>query len=126
VTATALIDRPRPPVPHLDAELPPTSSFPSGHVAAAVCLYIGVAALVLRATRAWWRWAVLGAAVLVVVAVALARLYRGAHHPTDVLASLAFAVPWLLVTLRLLDGNDRDRAGPHAPARRPLGVGPPR
>jgi undecaprenyl-diphosphatase len=126
VTATALIDRPRPPVPHLDAELPPTSSFPSGHVAAAVCLYIGVAALVLRATRAWWRWAVLGAAVLVVVAVALARLYRGAHHPTDVLASLAFAVPWLLVTLRLLDGNDRDRAGPHPPARRPLGVGPPR
>jgi undecaprenyl-diphosphatase len=124
LTATALIDRPRPPVPHLDAELPPTSSFPSGHTAAAVCLYVGVAALVLSVTRAWWRWVVLGVAVVLVVAVALARLYRGAHHPTDVLASVAFALPWLLVTLRLLGGGERAPAPP-PPARRPVAVGPP-
>ena len=78
---------------------------PSGHTAAAVCLYGAIAALVLRGTRAWWRWAVLAVAVAVIVGVAFARLYRGAHHPTDVLASVAFAVPWLLVTLRLV-GDD--------------------
>jgi membrane-associated phospholipid phosphatase len=40
--ATAMIvGRPRPPVPHVDAALPPTSSFPSGHTGAAICLFGG-------------------------------------------------------------------------------------
>jgi undecaprenyl-diphosphatase len=102
LTTTALIDRPRPGVPHLDAELPPTSSFPSGHTAAAICLYGTIAALVLTGTRACWRWLVLAAAIVVVLVVAVARLYRGAHFPTDVLGSVAFAVPWLLVVLWLV------------------------
>ncbi|HEV7872202.1 MAG: hypothetical protein JWR62_101 [Modestobacter sp.] len=106
LTTTALIDRPRPAVPHLDAELPPTSSFPSGHTAASICLYGGIAALVLAATRAWWRWLVLALAVVVVAAVALARLYRGAHFPTDVLGSVLLAVPWLLVVLRVFPDRD--------------------
>ena len=114
LTTTAVIDRQRPPVPHLDAELPPTSSFPSGHTAASICLYGGMAALVLAATRAWWRWLVLVAAVVVVAGVALARLYRGAHFPTDVLGSVLLAVPWLLVVLRLVpdpDGDERPAGG---------------
>jgi membrane-associated phospholipid phosphatase len=107
LNAAIVVGRPRPGVPHLDAALPPTSSFPSGHTAAAICLYGGVATIVLRAVQAWWRWLVLGVAVLVIVAVAAARLYRGAHYPTDVLGSVVFAVPWLLVTTR---GRARRRA----------------
>ena len=107
VLSSVIVDRPRPPVPHLDATLPPTSSFPSGHAAAATCLYGAIAALVLRGTRAWWRWLVLAVAVALVVAVGFARLYRGAHHPTDVLGSVLFAIPWLLIVLRLVgDGGD--------------------
>jgi undecaprenyl-diphosphatase len=102
LTTTAVIDRPRPPVVHLDAELPPTSSFPSGHTAASICLYGGIAALVLASTRARARWLVLAAAVVVVAGVAVARLYRGAHFPTDVLGSVLFAVPWLLAVLWVL------------------------
>ncbi len=101
LNAAILVGRPRPPVPHLDAALPPTSSFPSGHTAAAICLYGGVAAIVWCVVSAWWRWIVLGVAIALIVAVALSRLYRGAHHPTDVLASVLFAVPWLLVTIRV-------------------------
>jgi undecaprenyl-diphosphatase len=120
LTTTAVINRPRPPVTHLDAELPPTSSFPSGHTAASICLYGAIAALVLALTRAWWRWPILTLAVLVIVAVAVARLYRGAHFPTDVFGSVLFAVPWLLVTLKLLrpdigspSGDRRAAVGRH-------------
>ena len=42
VCITAVVDRQRPDVMHLD-EAPPTSSFPSGHVGAAVALYGGLA-----------------------------------------------------------------------------------
>ena len=120
LAAAAVVGRSRPPVAHLDTVLPPTSSFPSGHTAAAICLYGAIAALVLRGTSAWWRWVVLAVAIVVVVGVAFARMYRGAHHPTDVLASVAFAVPWLLVTLRLV--GDRVEA-PARPARRAEPVG---
>lgn len=125
LATAAVVGRPRPPVDHLDAQLPPTSSFPSGHTAAALCLYGAVAALVLRGVREWWRWLVLATAVLLVVGVAFARLYRGAHHPTDVLASVLFAVPWLLLTLRLV--ADEPAPPPARRVRHPDGVGgPPR
>ena len=38
LVVTAVVNRPRPGVPHLDAAAP-TSSFPSGHTAPAVALY---------------------------------------------------------------------------------------
>jgi membrane-associated phospholipid phosphatase len=99
--ASIVIHRLRPPIPHLDGA-PPTSSFPSGHTAAALCLYGTVAALVLAGARGGWRrWAPV-LAVLVVLVVAGARLYRGAHHATDVLTSMLFASAWLLAVLRLL------------------------
>ena len=120
LTTTALIDRPRPSVPHLDAELPPTSSFPSGHTAASICLYGGIAALVLATTRARWRWLVLAGAVLVVTLVAAARLYRGAHFPTDVLGSILFAVPWLLIAVHLLGPDPQGADQPTSEDGRPV------
>ncbi|WP_422744135.1 phosphatase PAP2 family protein [Micromonospora sp. WMMD754] len=84
---TMVIDRNRPAVEHMDAS-PPTSSFPSGHTSAATALYVGLAVLLaLRArstpAKVTW-WALL---VLVPVGVALTRMYRGMHHPSDVVAS---------------------------------------
>ncbi len=112
--AATVTGRPRPSVPHLDEELPPTSSFPSGHTAAAVALYGGIAVLVLGATRAWWRWLVVATAVALVVGVGAARLYRGAHHPSDVLGSLVLTLPWLYALHRLVPraGLPPDRAVP--------------
>jgi undecaprenyl-diphosphatase len=112
LTTAAVIDRPRPPVDHLDAELPPTSSFPSGHTAAAICLYGALAAVAMIATRGRGRRSLVGIAVTLVVLVALARLYRGAHFPTDVLGSLLFALPWLLVVVRLLAPPGHSHPGP--------------
>ena len=99
-TATTLfIDRPRPSVPHLDTA-PPTSSFPSGHTAAAVCFYGSVAAIILWHSRNSWIKVV---AVVVSAAVPLiiagSRVYRGMHYPTDVLAGVLLGAIWLTVVI---------------------------
>ncbi len=97
---TALVPRDRPPVEILDPGLVPDHSYPSGHLVTAIVVYCGTA-LVLRAYVPRWRrrtWPLF----LVPVAVAPSRLYEGAHHPTDVLASLVFASVWLLVVVRVL------------------------
>jgi undecaprenyl-diphosphatase len=100
VTITLLVDRPRPPVTHLDVA-PPTSSFPSGHTAAAVALY-GVWALLAwqRSRSALLRGLVTLLAIAVPIAVAVSRMYRGMHYPTDVLAGALLGAVWLAVTVR--------------------------
>jgi membrane-associated phospholipid phosphatase len=85
--ASGVLDRVRPGIPQLDIA-PPTSSFPSGHTGAATALYLSIAVvLVWHARHRWARPAIIGLLVLVPLAVAAARLYRGMHHPSDVVAS---------------------------------------
>jgi membrane-associated phospholipid phosphatase len=97
---TLLVDRPRPPVSHLDVA-PPTSSFPSGHTAAAIALYGSWAVLAReRARSALLRGVLLTLAVVVPVAVGLSRVYRGMHYPSDVLAGALLGASWLAVSVR--------------------------
>lgn len=118
LTIAAIVKRPRPDVHNLDTHLP-TSAFPSGHVAATTCLYVGLAILVIGYARGWWRYLFLIPAIVMPVMIILARLYRGEHHPTDILASLLFAGLWLTATTMLIKPSEgaHDRAG-----RRPFGL----
>jgi undecaprenyl-diphosphatase len=100
----ALTDRPRPDVPHLDGPLP-TSSYPSGHVAATICLYVAIALVVWPRTRSWWRWIPVAAAVLMPLWVGLSRMYRGMHHPTDLIGSLVLAGALLALTVYVVRPN---------------------
>jgi undecaprenyl-diphosphatase len=113
-----IVKRPRPTAPHMDSHLP-TSAFPSGHMAATTCLYVGIAILVIGHARGWWRYLFLIPAIVMPVMIATARLYRGEHHLTDILASVLFAALWLTATTMLIKPNKEglDRAG-----RRPLGL----
>ena len=98
VGVAALVDRNRPPVRHLDAA-PPTSSFPSGHTAAAVALYGAIALLASeRARSRALVWIATAAAVLIPVAVGAARMYRGMHFLTDVVAGAALGAVWLFIS----------------------------
>jgi undecaprenyl-diphosphatase len=110
LAAAAVVRRPRPDVTHLDHHLP-TSAYPSGHTAATCCLYAAAALLVIGQARGWWRWLFLVPAITMPVLVALSRMYRGEHHPTDVLGSLLFSALWLTATNVLLKPNSgRSRA----------------
>jgi membrane-associated phospholipid phosphatase len=97
---TLLVHRPRPRVPHLDIA-PPTSSFPSGHTAAAVALYGALALLASeRFRRAVVRGLFAALAVAAPVLVGISRIYRGMHYATDVLAGALLGLVWLLVALK--------------------------
>lgn len=103
---SASVDRDRPDVAHLDAS-PPTASYTSGHTGAATALYGGLAVLALSRIRGPWRKAVGGLLLLIPLLVAVARLYRGMHHPSDVLGGLLNGGLSLLIVGRHLmaDGN---------------------
>ncbi|WP_051814122.1 diacylglycerol kinase family protein [Kitasatospora sp. MBT63] len=113
--AALCVERPRPTAVRLDAA-PPSSSFPSGHVGAAVALYGGIAVLAVLWVRGPLRFplAVLAGAVPVVVAVS--RLYRGMHHPTDVLAGLVNGGAALWIMWRAFRPGPGPAEGP-APGR---------
>lgn len=87
-----VVARPRPGVKHLGST-PSTYSWPSGHAAATLVLYAGIALLVMAATTrllpivmAWFM------ATVAVIGVSLSRIYRGDHHPTDVIAGLVLGM----------------------------------
>jgi undecaprenyl-diphosphatase len=112
LAAAAVVKRPRPDVTHLDQHLP-TSAYPSGHEAATCCLYIAVAILVIGHARGWWRWLFLVPAIVMPIGVAISRMYRGEHHPTDILGSLLFAALWLTAASLLIKPNANDRSRTH-------------
>ncbi|MFJ5273499.1 diacylglycerol kinase family protein [Streptomyces sp. NPDC088358] len=98
---TLSVDRNRPDVDRLDAS-PPTSSYTSGHTGAATALYAGLAVVVLSRGRGPWRRVVGVLLLLIPLLVGIARLYRGMHHPTDVVGGLVNGGLSLLIVGRAL------------------------
>lgn len=89
---TLVIHRHRPEVHRLE-KLPVNASYPSGHTAASIAIYGGIALLISsRIESRAGRIAVWAAAALVVVFVAFARMYRGMHHPLDVAGGVVVGV----------------------------------
>jgi undecaprenyl-diphosphatase len=91
-TTTFFVHRHRPQVHRLE-HLPVNASYPSGHTAASIAVYGGIALLLSsRLTRTWQRVAIWLVAVLIPIYVAGSRMYRGMHHPLDVLGGVVIGV----------------------------------
>lgn len=94
-----LVGRERPPVDKI-GPLPGTDSFPSGHVAATLVCWVGIALLL--AAYGFGKSARIVAAfgTLMAVAMAWARVYAGMHYTTDVIAGFVMGLAALaLATL---------------------------
>ncbi len=108
-TVKLLVDRPRPPVEHLQTVSGP--SFPSGHATQAsafwfsLTLVLAAAGLMPRATRLC-----AGLAVGVVLAVAASRVYLGVHYPADVIAGVLLGAAWAAWSWRVIRTTRRVRA----------------
>jgi len=100
-TTVFFVDRDRPDVERLEG-LPVDASFPSGHVAASIAVYSGFALLLtsrMESTRAKALvWAV---ALALPPIVAVSRMYRGMHHPSDTLAGVFIGIAALTLALLL-------------------------
>ena len=89
---TLVIHRHRPNVPRLE-HLPVNASYPSGHTAAAIAVYCGLALLLTsRISNGAARAAIWTVALLIPPFVAFSRMYRGMHHPLDVGGGVAIGV----------------------------------
>ena len=94
-----IVHRQRPDVPRMD-HLPVNQSYPSGHVAASVVVYIGLALLIASRVHTRGRliaiWAI---AITLPLAVALSRMYRGMHHPIDATAGALIGIAALMIAI---------------------------
>ena len=111
-----IVHRDRPSVPRLD-DLPVNQSYPSGHVAASVVVYVGLALLLGSRMRARWATILLWTLAFVLpLVVAVSRMYRGMHHPIDVTAGLLIGLASILIALmaaRAADAVSRSRGRAH-------------
>src|SRR5260370_7341967 len=65
--------------------------------------------------RGWGRWLFRIPAIAMPVLGALSRIYRGEHHPTDILGSLLFSALWLTATTLLIKPNANSRRARNQP-----------
>jgi membrane-associated phospholipid phosphatase len=93
------VERERPDVQRLD-QLPVDASFPSGHIAASIAVYCGLALLLTsRVTSPFLRVLAWTIALAVPVVVGVSRLYRGMHHPLDLAAGILMGIAALALAV---------------------------
>lgn len=100
MTAAAQVGRGRPDFVRMDRPAP-TSSFPSGHTGATTALHLTLADLVAEDATGAGRVVPWVLRLAVPPLVAWSRLYRGMHHPSDVVVGLGVGV-WSYRTVRRL------------------------
>jgi undecaprenyl-diphosphatase len=117
LAVNAVVGRPRPAVAALGS-VPTTSSFPSGHTAAALVIYTCIALAVSKwCDHVLIKILVWTVAILMPIAVGFARVYRGMHHPVDVMAGYLLGLAALTVAVAALQAFDEARRHAHAHER---------
>jgi undecaprenyl-diphosphatase len=98
-----LVDRERPPVPHLVGTS--GSSFPSGHSAAAAAAWFAFALVLSRQWPRRARAVAAAVAAILTIAVATSRALLGVHWLTDVVAGVLLGWGWFLLVALVFGGR---------------------
>ena len=94
VLLKVLFERSRPALPRVVEAA--GYSFPSGHAMVSLCFYGMLAFLLMRRVASFaGRVLIVTAAVVLIGAIGLSRIYLGVHYPTDVAAGYAAGATWL-------------------------------
>jgi len=86
-----------------EAHLVPVStpSFPSGHSASSMIVYLTLALVLTSGTR--WKWPAVAAALVLSFCIGLSRVMLGVHWPSDVIGGWAFGLLWVVLALPLAE-----------------------
>lgn len=106
ITVTWFVGRPRPDVPALD-EVSVGTSFPSGHVAAAVAYGAVVIVIFERTRNTWARIPAVVLAAAVPLIVGASRMYRGDHYLTDVIGGILLGGACVVAVYLIAPGRPR-------------------
>jgi membrane-associated phospholipid phosphatase len=98
-----IVDRERPPVPHLVGTS--GSSFPSGHSAAAAAAWFAFALVLSRRWSRTGRATAAAVAAVVTIAVATSRALLGVHWLTDVVAGVTVGWGWFFLAALAFGGR---------------------
>lgn len=75
-------------------------SFPSGHTMMAFSLYTIIAYIVWRNLRtSWGRAAIITAAALMIMMIAVSRIYLGVHFPSDIVGGILASAVWVIASI---------------------------
>jgi len=122
ITVTTLVDRPRPNVPRLETS-PVGSSFPSGHMGAAIAYSAIIVVLLWHTRRQWLRALLIAVGVLIPLCVGLSRIYRGMHYFTDVVFGGLLGGASVIATVMVLR-HAEDRQAPDSIDQHPVDAEP--
>ncbi len=104
-----IFSRPRPEVHRLIEET--GFSYPSGHTMGAMALYGAIAFLLWRhADKVWKRTLIIIGTIILVIMIAVSRIYLGVHYPSDITGGILASGIWLSIVIGIYQWMQEKRA----------------